>query len=65
MKTNWLLRSYLQMPLWGKIAAPLVALFLFVSVLKAVKWAFWLGIIGLIAYVGASAFLYFKDKKKP
>jgi hypothetical protein len=65
MKTNWLLRSYLQMPLWGKIATPLVALFLFVSVLKAVKWAFWLGIIGLLAYVGASAFLYFKDKNKP
>ena len=65
MKTNWLLRAYLQMPLWGKIAAPLVALFLLVSVLKAVKWAFWLGLLGLIAYFGASAFLYFKDKKKP
>lgn len=64
MKTNWIVRAYLQMPLWGKIAAPLVAVFLFVSVLKAVKWAVWLGLLGLVAYFAASAFLYFKDKNK-
>ena len=64
MKNHWLVRTYLKFPLWGKIAAPLATVFLFLAVLKAVEWAFWLGLIGFVAYMGASAFLYFKDKKK-
>jgi len=64
MKNHWLVRAYLKFPLWGKIAAPLAAVFLLVSVLKIAQWAFWLGLLGFIAYMGASAFLYFKNKKE-
>lgn len=64
MKKNWLVKSYLSLPLWGKIAAPAAGIFLIVSVFKALSWAFWLGLGALIVYLIASAFLYFQDKNK-
>ncbi|RMG62201.1 MAG: hypothetical protein D6722_18730 [Bacteroidetes bacterium] len=64
MNKNWLLKTYMAMPLWGKVVTPLVAVFLVLAALKAIKWAFWLGLIGLILYLGASAVLYFQDKGK-
>ena len=64
MKTNWLVKTYLSLPLWGKIAAPTAAVVIFLAVLKTIKWAFWIGLLGLIAYLIASAVLYFKDKNK-
>lgn len=64
MNKHWLVKTYLAMPLWGKIATPIVAVFLFLATLKAIKWAFWLGVLGLILYLGASTVLYFQDKGK-
>lgn len=63
MKKNWLVKSYLSLPLWGKVAVPAAGAFLVISVLKTLKWAFWLGLLGLVAYFIASAVLYFKDKR--
>ncbi len=64
MKKHWLMQAYNRLPLGGKIALPIVGVFLVFAVLKTIKWAFWLGLIGLAAYLGLSAFLYFKDKKQ-
>lgn len=64
MKKNWLFKSYLSLPLWGKVAIPAVGVFLIVSVFKALSWAFWLGLAALAVYLIASAVLYIKDKNK-
>lgn len=63
MKNHWLLKAYFKLPLAGKVAVPVVGIFLVFAILKTVKWAFWLGLLGLVVYLGLSAFLYFKDKK--
>jgi len=64
MKNHWLIRFYQNLSLGGKVAVPVLGIFLIISVLKTIKWAFWLGLIGLVAYFGLSAFLYFKDKNR-
>ncbi len=64
MKNSFLFKTFLKMPLWGKVAVPAVAIFLVVSVFKAMSWAFYLGILAIAAYFILSGFLYFKDRKK-
>lgn len=64
VRKNWIFKGYLGLPLWGKVAAPAVVLFLLVSVWKTLSWAFWLGILAVIAYAIASVVLYIKDKGK-
>lgn len=64
MKNHWLLKAYLKLPLWGKVAAPAAGIFLVVSAFKALSWAFWLGIAALVVYFIASAVLYFKGNKE-
>lgn len=64
MKKNMLIQMYLKLPLWGKVAVPAVGVFLVISIFKTLSWAFYLGIFAIVAYLIASAFLYFNDKKR-
>ena len=64
MKNSFLFQTYLKLPLWGKVAVPAIAIFLVVSVFKAVSWAFYLGLFAVAAYFILSGFLYFQDKKR-
>ncbi|TAE49866.1 MAG: hypothetical protein EAZ89_13365 [Bacteroidetes bacterium] len=63
MDKNWLLRSYMKLPLWGKVAIPLAAVFLVVAALKALNVALWLGLIGVAVYVVLQVADRFSGKK--
>lgn len=56
MQNNWLFKSYMRLPLWGKIATPLVAVLLVMSLFKMLKAAVGLAVLGGIAYVVISAY---------
>lgn len=56
MENNWLFKTYMRLPLWGKIAAPLVAILLVMSLFKMMKAAIGLAVLGGIAYVVISAY---------
>lgn len=56
MKKHWLYRSYMKLPLWGKIAAPIGVLFLISALFKMLKLALGLAVVGGIAYVVISLF---------
>ncbi|GAB4414843.1 MAG: hypothetical protein OHK0039_23020 [Bacteroidia bacterium] len=58
MKSNWILKTYLSLPLWGKIALPLAGVFVVMALLKMVKWAFWLAVIGVVVYLVANLMGY-------
>ncbi|MCI4670658.1 MAG: hypothetical protein MRZ79_21160 [Bacteroidia bacterium] len=51
MQNNWLFKTYMRLPLWGKIAAPLVLVLLVMSLFKMLKVALGLAALGGIAYV--------------
>ena len=51
MNKNWLIKSYMKLPLAGKVIAPLAVLFLASALFKLFKTALVLGLIGLVAYV--------------
>lgn len=64
LRNHLLYKGYLSLPLWGKITIP-VAVLLILMVLKSILTkGFYIGIFLLVAYLGFSAFLYFKDKFK-
>ena len=48
---NWILKSYMKLPLAGKVIVPFAALFLISALIKSVKPALMLGLIGLAVYV--------------
>ncbi|MFK7922307.1 MAG: hypothetical protein AB8H47_10150 [Bacteroidia bacterium] len=63
-RNHLLVKGFMSMPLWGKIAIP-VAMVVLLSMLKGIlSTGFYLGIVLLVAYLGFSAFLYIKDKSK-
>ena len=64
IRNNLLVKGYTSLPLWGKIGVPVLGFILISMLVSTMKWVFWLGIIGLIAYLVLSAFLYIKDKRK-
>jgi len=64
MKNHWLYKTYTKLPLWGKIAAPLVAVLLFMSVFKMIKAAVGLAILGGIAYVVILAYNKYNGSKE-
>ncbi|MEZ4775827.1 MAG: hypothetical protein R3D00_21785 [Bacteroidia bacterium] len=64
MKKSLLVQMFMKLPLWGKVAIPAVAVFLVISIFKTLSWAFYLGLFAIVAYLIASAFLYFNDKKR-
>lgn len=56
MKKHWIFKSYMKLPLWGKIAAPFIALFLISALFNMMKLAIGLAVLGGIAYVVISLF---------
>ncbi len=64
MKNHWLFRTYLRLPLWGKIAAPLVSILLVMSVFKMVKAALGLALLGGLAYLVIAAFNRYNKSKE-
>ena len=50
MKNHWIFKAYMGLPLWGKIAIPAVAVFLFLALLNFAKMAVGIAALGAIAY---------------
>ena len=64
MKNNWIFKSYMSLPLWGKIAVHAVLVFLLFSALKLVKVAAGLAVLGGLAYVVITLFNRFSKGKE-
>ncbi|MEO0900365.1 MAG: hypothetical protein AAFY71_28405 [Bacteroidota bacterium] len=64
MKDHWLYKTYTKLPLWGRIAAPLVAVLLFMSLFKMIKAAIGLAVLGGLAYLVITAYNRYNAKKE-
>ena len=48
---NWIVKSYMKLPLAGKVIVPFAAIFLISALLKSISTALTLGLVGLAVYV--------------
>lgn len=68
MKNNFLVKAFLQLPLWAQFAVPAgVLIFLFVaisSITKFIKVFFLIGSVALIGYGAMSFYNYVMTDKK-
>lgn len=64
---NFLVKSYYNLPLWGKVAVPaallLLAIGLVNTVVSAVKYVFVFALLGVVVYLVLSAWSYFQNDK--
>ncbi len=63
-KKNTLLKAFNGLPLWGKIAVPLAGFLVLSFAYTMIKNILWVGLIGIILYLLASAYFYIKDSGK-
>lgn len=63
LKISHLLQTYYHLPLWGKIVAPLVLIFLASSLFSMMKTVFYLGLLGLGIYAVVSFYYYSKKRR--
>lgn len=63
VRNNFWFKTYIKLPLWGKILLPAAAILLTLSAVKMMKTVFYIGVLAGIAYLVASAWFYWKDKE--
>ncbi len=68
IRNNFLYKSYLKLPLWGKIGLPAVALILGMmlvnTIMSTFKIALGLAVVGGLIYLVSSAWMLFEKQKK-
>lgn len=62
-KKSALLKAYSSLPLWGKIAVPVVSFFVLSFLYTMVKNVLLIGVIAGVAYLLASGYFYIKDRQ--
>ena len=64
IKNSFLFKTYLKLPLWGKVLLPAAVILLGISLIKMLKTALYLGIFAIVVYGVLNAWVHFQGKNK-
>ena len=62
-KKNALMKAYVSLPFWGKIAVPVAVFLVFSFLFAMVKNIVFIALLAGVAYLLASGYFYIKDRK--